>query len=575
MRILGISALDNDATASLHLDGEWKVIAEERLSRIKQHAGFPEQAVERLFQETGTTPSDIDRVVYPFQAWWVEGWRISLGFLRDLGYTLTNGDPWRAKLRHLYAYAKWSGFAVIFHRRHHRDLLRRLRSLGLRRKLTRIDHHDAHAASAFYSSGFDEALCVTLDWYGGGLSGSISRFGPKGMERLHNFRYPHSLGLFYGQVTKALGFKPSRHEGKILGLAAHGNPSILGPTVLKRFVRLGGDFRYRSGMDPRPVRDLVARHPREHVAAAYQATLETVVCEIVSHWTERTGLNDIVLAGGVAANVKMNQRIAEVDGVKRVFIHPNMSDGGTGVGASLALLERHREAVSLEWETCYLGPEFSEEDLESAATEAGLEPVRVDDIAAEVAGALAEGKIVARFDGRMEYGPRALGNRSILVSAIDPDINGWLNDRLGRTEFMPFAPVTLYEHCQERYVGFERCEAAARFMTVTFDCTPLLRQESPAAVHVDGTARPQIIRREENPGYYAILEEYHKLTGLPTLINTSFNMHEEPIVCTPQDAVRAFLMGGLDYLVMGPFLVASRPDEARVTAPASQAAESR
>jgi carbamoyltransferase len=375
------------------------------------------------------------------------------------------------------------------------------------------------------------------------------------MERLHNFYYPNSLGLFYAQVTSALGFKSSQHEGKIVGLAAYGDSSILGPALLARFACKEGDFRYPSGMDPKFSQGLAKCFSREHVAAAYQHALEVVVCEVTAYWMRQTGLQDVVLAGGVAANVKMNQRIANLEGVRRIFIHPNMGDGGTSVGAILALLFSRNEIKSSEWETCYLGPDFTDEQMEAAIRQAGLEPSRSGSVAKEVAKALANGKVVARFADAMEYGPRALGNRSILYSATDPEVNKWLNRRLGRTEFMPFAPVTLFEHCQERYLNINKSLVSARFMTITCECTNLMKKESPAAVHVDGTARPQIIRREDNPGFYAILEEYYRLTGIPTLINTSFNMHEEPIVCTPADAVRAFLEGNLDYLSMGPFLV--------------------
>jgi carbamoyltransferase len=272
---------------------------------------------------------------------------------------------------------------------------------------------------------------------------------------------------------------------------------------------------------------------------------------------ERTGLRDVVLAGGVAANVKLNQRIAALDGVGRVFVYPNMGDGGTDVGAVLALLSTRGEVESSEWETCYLGPGFSDERMAQAIRAAGLHPTRSENVARDVARLLVEGNVVARFAGAMEYGPRALGNRSILYAATDSDVNEWLNRRLGRTEFMPFAPVTLLEHCRDRYVDVDKVLAPARFMTITCECTELMKRESPAAVHVDGTARPQILRREDNPGFHAIVEEYHGLTGIPTLINTSFNMHEEPIVCTPEDAVRGFLDGKLDYLSMGPFLVAA------------------
>jgi carbamoyltransferase len=185
----------------------------------------------------------------------------------------------------------------------------------------------------------------------------------------------------------------------------------------------------------------------------------------------------------------------------------------------------------------------------------GLEFHRPDNLAAEVAALIHADKVVARCDGRMEYGPRALGNRSILYNARDPEVNQWLNKRLRRTEFMPFAPVTLWEERERCYVNLAGAEHAAQFMTITFDCTEFMRRTCPAAVHVDGTARPQLIRREVNPGYYDILAEYRKLSDVPTLINTSFNMHEEPIVCTPQDAVRAFLDGDIDVLAIGGFVV--------------------
>jgi carbamoyltransferase len=557
-RILGISPLDKDATASLYIDGKWKAIAEERLSRVKMHAGFPKRAVEKLLQRTGLRPGDLQHVVYPFMPWWMEGSHMLYGYLRDLPFTLTNGTLWNTRLRHLKAYGEWCIDAILDHHKYHSELMRELSSLGLDHKLTRIEHHASHAAAAYLTSGFEEAIALTLDWYGGGLSGSVNRCTSKGIERLHNFRYPHSMGLFYAQVTSALGFKTSQHEGKIVGLAAYGESNVLTTSLLARFVCKEGDFRYRSGMDPKFSLDLAKYFPRQHVAAAYQKALEVVVCGITDYWIRETGLQDVVLAGGVAANVKMNQRIANLEGVRRIFIHPNMGDGGTSVGAILAFLLAHSKMESKEWESCYLGPDFTDEQMEAAIRQAGLEPSRSESVAKDVAKALANGKVVARFTDAMEYGPRALGNRSILYSANNPEVNKWLNKQLGREEFMPVAPVTLFEHCQGRYLNINKFLASARFMTITCECTDLMKKESPTAVHVDGTARPQIIRPEDNPGFYAVLEEYYKLTGIPTLINTSFNMHEEPIVCTPEDAVRAFIEANLDYLSMGPFLVTSK-----------------
>ena len=485
------------------------------------HRGFPARAVQELLHREGLHTKDLDQVVYPFMPWWVEFSRMLGGYLHNLPFTFQSAHSWKEKIQHLKAYGQWCRRSVLEHHYYHQELMSELRSLGLGQKLTRIEHHTSHAAVAYLTSGFEKVLALTLDWYGGGLSGSVNRCTPKGIERLHNYHYPHSLGLFYAQVTQALGFKSSRHEGKIVGLAAHGDPTVLGPSLLKRFSHKEGDFRYHCAMDRQFAQDLAARYPREHVAAGFQYVLEVVVCEVTAYWIQRTALHDIVLAGGVAANVKSNQAIAELDEVRQVFIHPNMGDGGTGVRATLAYLLEGGEVKSKEWKTCDLGPEFSEREMEDALRQEGLTPIRSENMSKDVARLLAEGKVVARFSGAMEYRPRALGNRSILCAATDALINHWLNQRLGRTEFMPFAPVTLFEHSPDRFHRLDKLFVAARFMTITYNCTDLMKKESPAAVHIDGTARPQIIRREENPEYYAILKDYHRLTGIPTLINTS------------------------------------------------------
>jgi carbamoyltransferase len=204
-----------------------------------------------------------------------------------------------------------------------------------------------------------------------------------------------------------------------------------------------------------------------------------------------------------------------------------------------------------------LGPEYSEREIEAALEQEGVAYQRYaePELAETVADLLSPGKVVAVFRGRMEFGPRALGHRTILYQTTDPTVNDWLNKRLKRTEFMPFAPVTLEEHADKCYEGISSRRYAARFMTITCDCTSWMKQVSPAVVHLDGTARPQLVSREGDPFYYDVLSRYYQKTGIPSLINTSFNMHEEPIVCTPQDAIRAFLQGHLDNLVIGPFLV--------------------
>ena len=375
-----------------------------------------------------------------------------------------------------------------------------------------------------------------------------------------------SIGNYYAYVTHICGFKAQKHEGKITGLAAFGEPIYA--DILRRFIDLRdgrivntGQVFYWSAVDALR-KALPDGYRDKDLAASIQQVLEDVCGGYARYWVERTGCGDVVLAGGVFANVKLNQRIHELDNVNSVFVHPGMGDEGLAVGAALALAAELQEQGNGSLETgriadVYWGPSYSEKEMEGALRQAGITFQHHADIERQIAGLLAQGRVVARFDGRMEYGPRALGSRSILYQPTDPTVNDWLNKRLQRTEFMPFAPVTLADHADGSYLNMDGARYPARFMTITFDCTDWMKEHCPAVVHVDGTARPQIIDRETNPSYYGIIEEYRKLTGLPTIINTSFNIHEEPIVCTPADAIRAFQIGHLDYLAMGPFLVPS------------------
>jgi carbamoyltransferase len=283
--------------------------------------------------------------------------------------------------------------------------------------------------------------------------------------------------------------------------------------------------------------------------------LEVVATGYVAHYLKKTGARNLVLSGGVVANVKLNQRLRDLPGVDGIFIHPNMGDGGAGTGAALLEFQDH-PALSRPLPDVYLGPSFDDDAIMDALQRAQLPSERYRPIEPKIASLIAAGKVVARFNGRMEYGPRALGNRSILYHAKEPEVNQWLNQRLGRTEFMPFAPATLHDKRNDCYRHVDGADYAAQFMTITFDCTEAMRRDSPAAVHVDGTARPQLVTPTSNASFHRILTEYYQLTGIPSVINTSFNMHEEPIVCTPDDAVRAFLQGNLDYLAIGDYLVA-------------------
>ncbi len=606
MRVLGISPLDKDATASFVEDGRVLFAAgEERFSRVKQHAGFPQRAIDAGLAFTGWQPRDVDAVGYAFLPAAREAELIAEALAaasafeaglqapplapllaaarrrvppRDrpvhglrapnqvmnksaalrLFYRLAGGDGAASRAAAARMSRRWAEQAVRDHHHWQGELEAGLRRLGLLEKLQRCEHHHAHAAGAFLLSGFERALVVTLDGYGSGLAGSVSVGEGSQLRRLAGLPFPHSLGTFYEMVTSSLGFHPDRHAGKIVGLAAYGDPGLLSEVLLSRVERTPGGFRMAQALNVFFSRNLSVRFPMVDLAAAWQHVLEVLACEVVAHWLAKTGCDSLVLSGGVAANVKLNQRLHALPGVRRTFIDPDMGDGGAGTGLALWLSWPRGSmgsATPSPLRDVYLGPSFTEGAMIAALERAGLPFDRPADLSAQVAQRIHAGEVVARFDGRMEYGPRALGNRSILYHAREPGVNQWLNQRLGRTEFMPFAPVTLADaggRCYERLSGAEH---AAEFMTITFDCTPWMRERCPAAVHVDGTARPQLVRREVNPGLHDILSEYERLSGLPCLINTSFNMHEEPIVGSPEDAIRAFRLGHLDAMAMGPFLV--------------------
>jgi carbamoyltransferase len=605
MRVLGISPLDKDSTASFVEDG--KVVfacGEERLSRTKLQDGFPERAIRLGLERTGWSPESIDQVAYAFfdvqgevrliehsmkidsERYRAQDTAESLNRLKslaELGYQIDRSvkipgidseddefvpkKPWakaavyrtiltspRADwLAHRKGMREWTEAAVAEHTRRSAELEAGLKAFGWQDKLKRHSHHNTHAANAFYASGMDEALVVALDGYGSGNAGGIYQGGPTGIRNLIRFSFPNSLGQFYEHVTSALGFKPSRHEGKIVGLAAYGNKDLLTPALLDRFKLEDGDIVMRAAGNYLFARALAETYSKRDVAAAYQNALEVVATRTVAWWLKKTGMRKLVMSGGVHANVKLNQRLREIAEVEEIFVYPNMGDGGCGTGAAMMAFE-----PTVRWgplENVYYGPDYTEKEITDELKQNNLDAVRIDNIEDRVAELLSQDAIIGRFNGRMEYGPRSLGNRSVLYPPKDPAVNQWLNHQLGRTEFMPFAPAALASEAHKLFHNLSGCEKAAEFMTVTFDCTAEMKSKCPAAVHVDGTARPQLVSEKTNKSFYNILKRYHELTGIPALINTSFNMHEEPIVCSPADAIRAFLLGNLDYLAIGNFLV--------------------
>jgi carbamoyltransferase len=547
-------------------------IAEERLCRQKLASGVPRAAITEALALAGVTPRDVDRVavaqrvsVYePEPKPWT-GWFDGIEQQKTFRFDRLSASLAPVVGRFPFAWQAHHALKRWLSRERVRELPRLLREqYGLEAPLDFHDHHHCHATSAYYTSGFDRALVITLDGGGDGRSGSVWVAEGGRLRELAGVDSFNSLGNFYSYVTELCGFRAEKHEGKITGLAALGHPDYL--ATLRQFVtyREPGTIRYTVPMyHYSALRRLAERLPvdfdRAALAASVQALLEEVGLAFVRYWLRHTGMRKLAVAGGVFANVKFNQRVHELDEVDELFVHPAMDDGGLSVGSALASLAAHAPegpaALSAPLHDVYLGPGFDDRQIEAAIRGAGLEATHEACIHDRIGELLAHGAVVARFHGRMEYGPRALGHRSILYQTTDPSVNDWLNARLQRTEFMPFAPATLARFAGRCFEGLRGAEHAARFMTITFDCTSTMRRDSPGVVHVDGTARPQLVDEQSAPDLHGIIAAYHRKTGIPSIVNTSFNMHEEPIVCTPADAIRAFQQGGLPYLAIGDFLV--------------------
>jgi carbamoyltransferase len=573
MIVLGI--IDSKpSSAAIAVDGQIvAAIAEERLCRMKLASGMPRAAIAAVLKVAGLTAADVDQVAIaqkvlvfepepiPWKGWFDDG------ELKTRHFAALSGSL--APLLGRFPVA-WQAHHQI-KRLRSRERLQQIPAIlreayGLQGPVTFFDHHYCHATTAYFTSGWPEALVVTLDGGGDGLSGSVHTARDGRLTKLGDVDSFNSLGNFYSYVTELCGFKAEKHEGKVTGLAALGEP--LYADILRRFISYQepGQIRYRVPMYHRSAlrrlrEALPADFDRAHLAASVQLILEEVGIAFIRYWLRRTGLRDIAVAGGVFANVKFNQRLHELEEVERIFVHPAMDDSGLSVGSALAAQAEEAGFGPAQMirplQNVYFGPDYGEAAIKRAVQAAGVPATFEPDIQERIAELLAQGRVVARFTGRMEYGPRALGHRSILYQTTDPAVNNWLNDHLRRTEFMPFAPATLTDHAHHCYEGLAGAEDPARFMTITFNCTPQMKQQSPGVVHVDGTARPQLIDADSAPDSEKILRAYYRLTGIPSIINTSFNMHEEPIVCTPDDALRSFQQGNLDYLAIGNWLVAN------------------
>lgn len=575
MRILGITDGQTSGAAIIE-DGQiLAAINEERIARIKLARGFPRQSIREVMRLTGTDPRDlagvaVAQVDMSFREEVTEwpGWfeaRAQDGGLHSSFFKLAARYGRLASSAPALKKAYYGLRSPVYSAR--RKRIRQILSQenGISAPVEFVHHHYAHAASAYYTSDFVDALVVTMD--GGGDTHSSHIYSVKSgvFERLATLDAYDSLGNYYAYITAICGFKAKRHEGKITGLAARGRPiyqELLGSLIACEDGRLvnRGKVLFNTALD-RIRGQLPAGWSAQDLAASIQTLAQDIAKQYVGYWVNKTGHRHVALAGGLFANVRINEEIHCLPGVEETFVHPGMTDEGLAVGAALAVQGfrdrgRSRPYQPRRLNDVYLGNDYSERQIEKTLERAGLNTTHLPGTIEEnIAEHLSRGKVVARFHGRMEYGPRALGNRSILYQPGDPSVNDWLNELLKRTEFMPFAPSSLTEYSDQLYQNATGALDTARFMTITFHCTPWMIERCSGVVHVDDTARPQIVHEQDNPSYHRIIEEYNKRTKVPVIINTSFNIHEEPIVRSPDDAVRAFLDSRLDYLAIGDFLV--------------------
>jgi carbamoyltransferase len=429
-----------------------------------------------------------------------------------------------------------------------------------------VDHHLAHAISAYAYSGLEEAAIVVVDGRGAWEATSIWHGKGGGIEHVLTIPFPNSLGLFYSQFTEYLGFKANSDEWKVMGLAPYGEPGVkleafieaeAGPYRVNAkhiFGNGSGPFAQMASLlgPPRaPESEIEDRH--KNLAYAVQDACETAMMSVARLALERTRCKKLCLAGGVALNSKANGKILASGLFEKIFVQPAASDDGVALGAALApYLENGGRLPLTVMRHAYLGPGFDDEAIESSLRTYKLRYSRLQDPAATAAELLPQRRILGWFQGRMEFGPRALGNRSILADSRDPEMNAKVNNAVKFREWWrPFAPSLK----KEAAADFLESATDSPFMILTAQVRPEKRSVIPAVTHVDGSARPQTVEREVNPFYWRLIDEFEKRTGVPVILNTSFNLRGEAIVHTPTDALRTFFSSGMDALVIGGFLV--------------------
>jgi len=565
MRTLGINAVYHDSAACLVEDGRLVAAAEEeRFTRIKHGKRplpfttweLPYHAVDYCLASAGIELADVDHIAYSFNPHLLlKGKKIELP-IEPSAYPAKQSwvSPWEPLE---LAYVVNAERQLVDGAPHHiRKRFQRAKS-ERRWRWHFVEHHLAHEASAFLAAPFEESAVMTLDGRGELATTSYGHFSGAGYRRIGQVHMPHSLGLLYEELTDYLGFLHSSDEYKVMALASYGEPVYA--TAFRERISIAANGTYTVAPAQLEAlfgsaRERGAPMEKKHfdIARSLQLVLEESAIALASWLKQSTGAENLCMAGGVALNCVMNARIRDAGLFRKVWVQPAAGDAGTALGAALWTdFQNRRDGKSWAMEHAFFGPAYSAAEIEAFLQRGKIRYRKLRDVPAQTAEILAQDKIVGWFQGRMEFGPRALGGRSILASPLSPDMQQRLNEIKDREDFRPVAPVVLEEAAADWFVRGD----ISPFMLFVYDVAPDKAARIPAVRHVDGTARIQTINRAQNPLYYDLVKAFGERTGVPVLVNTSFNTRSEPVVCTPRDAVECFWTSPVDALVIGPFVL--------------------
>jgi len=560
MYTLGINAAFHDSAAALIKDGVLIAAAEdERFTHIKHGKRpipfsayeLPFHAIDYCLQEAGISLKDVDHIAYSFDPALLQKQQHSINDNKNVPGIFS--DEWNQLF---LSYMQQAPQHLRDGYPHH--LQKRLAGMVIQpEKWHFVEHHIAHAASAFYPSPFNEAAVLTLD--GRGELASTSYFVGNGnsLEKIGEVCMPHSLGMLYEKMTTYLGFLHSSDEYKVMALASYGKPVYL--EKFRSFIHIGenggytiDDFSPEDAFGPARKKGATFEQRYFDVAHSLQKVLEENVLTLVRWLHQETKQENLCMAGGVALNCVLNAVVRDKGPFKNIWVQPAAGDAGTALGAAQWIDRKFSTGAPTQpMEHAYWGPAYSDEEVETLLQWMKIPYRKLNNIAAETAQLLADNKVIGWFQGRMEFGPRALGSRSILASPADAGMQQKLNEIKDREDFRPVAPVVMEEAAGE---WFENATVSP-FMLFVYNINPQKADKIPAVRHVDGTARIQTVNRQQHLLYYDLLHEFKKLTGVPVLINTSFNTRGEPIVCTPKDAIACFYTSPFDALVINSFLL--------------------